>query len=373
MLGVLLFVANVFSSWTLPKYYYHLHNRRSLDVRSLRRLEKHGLSITKVTLDILFFKNCLELGVCPNFLKFKPPNLKVYRNPKTIYDGVILKQISILEKDRKSLIGKYSSLKKQLFSKINILEEMTLMSLLNKCFNKSSLSIQQRHRKKLLAVWKGDRVRCPDCLINISDRKLTPQEENVLRFGLKHHVTPQKVDQDAMKINIEKTVSSAIRLDTSNNVDSEEEDITREFYVPDTFKDNIKLYLNSFLSACKTICSTKMNQLFHKTLSCLAKDKTIKVCKFDKGTGVVIMNSTDYASKLDKIVLDKSKFQEVPIKEGKPHPIISKENSVKYYLETYLKPFISPEIYSKLIPVAANQVNCMVCARSIRKTFHYVL
>ena len=350
--GVLLLLAACFNGLTLPKLYYSLRNSRSLDVGSLRKLEKHGLRITKLTLDIVYFKNCLELGVCPKFLRFKPPKLRVYQNPKSIYDGVISKQISILERERISQIRRYNSLKNQVCSKINFLEEMTLMSLLTKCFNKSSVSIQQRHKRKLLALWKDDRVRSPDCLINISDRELNAQEENVLRFGLKHHVPPKKVDLDTMKVNIEKTVSSATRLAAGENVNVNEdfEEVTQEVHIPEDFKDNIKVYLNSFMIACKNICSTKMNQFFHKTLSLLSRDKTIKVCKFDKGTGVVIMNSSDYFSKLDKIVSDKSKFQEVPVKESKPHPIIAKENSVKYYLETYLMPFIPEDLYRKLVP-----------------------
>ena len=300
-----------FNGLTLPKFYYSLRNSRSLDVRSLRKLEKHGLSVTKLTLDILYFKNCLELGVCPKFLRFKPPKLRVYQNPKSIYDGVLSKQISILEKDRKVMIGKYNSLKKQVCNKINFLEEMTLMSLLSKCFNKSSVSVQARHKKKLMALWKGDRVRSPDCLINISDRVLNTQEENVLRCGLKHHVPPKEVDLDTMKVNIEKTVSSATRLEADDMyIEEDSEDVTKDLHIPDDFKDNIKVYLSAFMTASKNICSTKMNQYFHKTLSLLSRDKTIKVCKFDKGTGVVIMNSSDYVSKLNKIVLDKSKFEE---------------------------------------------------------------
>ena len=75
--GVWLLLIACFNGLTLPKFYYSLRNSRGLDVGSLRKLEKHGLSLTKLTLDIVFFKNCLELGVCPKFLKFKPPKLSL--------------------------------------------------------------------------------------------------------------------------------------------------------------------------------------------------------------------------------------------------------------------------------------------------------
>ena len=116
------------------------------------------------------------------------------------------------------------------------------------------------------------------------------------------------------------------------------------------FKDKIKAHFNSFISACKNVCSTKINVLFHKTLSKLSKNKDIKVCKFDKGTGAVILNTEEYISKLDSIVLDKSKFKEVIVKEGDKHPILAKESSVKYYLDTYLKPYIEKINFKTLVP-----------------------
>jgi len=42
----------------------------------------------------------------------------------------------------------------------------------------------------------------------------------------------------------------------------------------------------------------------------LARDSTIKICKFDKGNGIAILKTKDYFEKLDKIVEDQSKFLE---------------------------------------------------------------
>ena len=43
----------------------------------------------------------------------------------------------------------------------------------------------------------------------------------------------------------------------------------------------------------------------------LNKDPNIKVCKYDKGNGIAIVNTEDYYGKLDEIVNDKSKFVEL--------------------------------------------------------------
>ena len=69
----------------------------------------------------------------------------------------------------------------------------------------------------------------------------------------------------------------------------------------------------------------------------LSDNSYIKICRFDKGKGVAILNSNDYISKLNSIVNDKSKFKEVKI--GNLHPIIPKEKSIIYYIRKYLKEF----------------------------------
>ena len=48
--------------------------------------------------------------------------------------------------------------------------------------------------------------------------------------------------------------------------------------------------------------------MYHRTLQNLSRDKSIKVCSFDKGNGLVILNSSDYYEKLDAIVNDATKF-----------------------------------------------------------------
>ena len=41
----------------------------------------------------------------------------------------------------------------------------------------------------------------------------------------------------------------------------------------------------------------------------LHQNKSIIVCKLDKGNGVVLFNKSDYVKKMKNILLDKSKFK----------------------------------------------------------------
>ena len=56
-------------------------------------------------------------------------------------------------------------------------------------------------------LWKDNRSKSPDCLLNLSKVKLSVLEENVLRLGLKHHILPKKIDEGSIRVEVEKLVS----------------------------------------------------------------------------------------------------------------------------------------------------------------------
>ena len=46
-----------------------------------------------------------------------------------------------------------------------------------------------------------------------------------------------------------------------------------------------------------------------QAITTLRQNKSIIVCKPDKGNGVVLLNKSDYVKKMENILLDKSKFK----------------------------------------------------------------
>ena len=73
------------------------------------------------------------------------------------------------------------------------------------------------------------------------------------------------------------------------------------------------------------------------------------MCSFDKGNGLVILNSSDYYKKLDEIVNDATKFTIITPEPQKPHPVIKKQNSVIYHINTYMKGHVDEEILSEIV------------------------
>ena len=92
----------------------------------------------------------------------------------------------------------------------------------------------------------------------------------------------------------------------------------------DETKDELKFLMKKFTKDIHHACSTRMKQSLHCTLNKLCQDLKMKVCRYDKGNGVAILNSTDYCEKLNKIVNDRSKFVELQIDSNK-YPLIAKK------------------------------------------------
>ena len=65
------------------------------------------------------------------------------------------------------------------------------------------------------------------------------------------------------------------------------------------------------------------------------------------------MDTVDYYNKLDSIINDETKFEKMSFDANDDHPIIKKQNSVKYYVETYLKDKTEVDLKNKLIPVGS--------------------
>ena len=100
-------------------------------------------------------------------------------------------------------------------------------------------------------------------------------------------------------------------------------------------------------------CDKRHNQFIHRTLSSLSHNPKIKMCKFDKGERVAVLNSDDYDAKFDVIVNDTSKFVEINTENQSNHPIIAKERSITYYIRKHLKEF-DKETVKSLIPSSSS-------------------
>ena len=144
-----------------------------------------------------------------------------------------------------------------------------MLSLLSDTFQHTAKTNIVIRQKKLLRSWIKQRNKSPNCLINLSYRKLSIQEEVSLRFGLNHHTLPKKVNENDIKANIEQFLNKL--------------KVHESFDIDDETCDDIECALKQFINGGKKLCSNRSNVELHQTLKNLADDTSIKICKFDKG------------------------------------------------------------------------------------------
>ena len=132
----------------------------------------------KLQFDLKYFQRCLDLGLYPPFLRFKPPKLRAYDDVNKVLNQVVINQIKTVKDEQRCEEKKLRNLISTIGLQLTYIEKVSLILLLKKANEKAALEIVKRHEKKLYNLWRASRPRTPDSLMNLSSRKLTLEEEN---------------------------------------------------------------------------------------------------------------------------------------------------------------------------------------------------
>ena len=310
------------STFSLSQLYFKINNRKGVAVKLFRKYEDLSYKLAKKRLDKEFFCTCLDLEMCPRFLKFKPPRLKAYANTKIMYQQAVRQQLVVVDSELDVKRKQWTYVRKTLYDNLNILERRCLEKLLETYLNKKLCVDKDRINKKLKKLWDSSKSPSPDCLLNLSSKKLGVCEQNVLYLGLNHHVLPKKVDENEIKAQVEKLMKGVV-WHTDITVDNDA-------------KDEIKREVHTFVKSVRRVCSKRANQTFHKTIKKLSADNSIVCCKFDKGNGVVLLDRGDYIKKCNDILSDETKFQKLDSSKISDI-ILRKRSSLQDYVFRYLR------------------------------------
>ena len=112
-----------------------------------RKNERLSLKVVKLKLDVNYFETCLNLKICPRFLKFKPPNLSVYNKPDNLFPSVLGKKLKETNRELRIAESRFRSMKQQILS---VIEKQCLIALLTRFFKSSAQQVLAIHNKKLV-------------------------------------------------------------------------------------------------------------------------------------------------------------------------------------------------------------------------------
>ena len=339
MLFVNFIVLLLLKTSKIPEFYFKLNSKRNVPVSIFRACEKLATKHAKLQLDLLYFEHCLELGLCPDFLKCKPLRIRgITSITGSINEQAVKYKISEIQKQIKTNISRLHRSKQTIQEQISWLEWITLSTLINNRIRHELDKIKIRHEEKLTKLWIRQRIYTPEAVKNFSTVKLTTCELDALRYGLKHHILPSKLKIMNFKASMEKGFHF-IKADISSELDHR-------------LKDKVKHHCDSFINASASVCGNTKNKKLHNTLRNLSRNAKIKVTSYDKGNGIVILDSEDNISKLDSIISDQTKFEVINYNQDNfsSNPVIKAENKLVYFLRKYVKPFINDNTYRNIIP-----------------------
>ena len=157
-----------------------------LRIQDFRKFEKLHLKKQKLQLDINYLNNCKQLGVCPNFLVFKLPNVSkhdAFGIRKKLLRSAINKANKQFHQTSKALITTERNLSNILSSIDFYILNRSVTHFNNKILQKCIATQQKKlsaltHNRNLPTFSHNDTIN------NLTNYKLTQEKSDLLKSGL---------------------------------------------------------------------------------------------------------------------------------------------------------------------------------------------
>ena len=112
------------------------------------------------------------------------------------------------------------------------------------------------------------------------------EETKALLYGVKQHILLKNINEIDIKSRVEKALYA-----TDGSEEGEPNTVNNSFL------ENLRRSTVSFIKSAKSVCGAYWNKCIHSTIDKLRKNTDTKMCSFDKGNGIVIVNTSEYYEK----------------------------------------------------------------------------
>ena len=190
-----------------------------------------------------------------------------------------------------------------------------------------------------------------ETVLNLSGTRLSDDELEILKYGLKHSIEPLHINKTDMLTTFD-FIHRSMSKDLKHEKDAGE------------VKAKMSYLANNYANTYK---SSKNTLRKHKIIKMLRKNKDILITKPDKGNGVIIVNRAIYMSSLYEIVNDTSKFLKLS-----SDPTIGRERKLHTLHTLNKKGFFSKEQYENIYP-SGSQPTSLYGNSANQTNLHFVL
>ena len=214
-----------------------------------------------------------------------------------------------------SLPNVTTELLESVYQRHNGIDWLIIKKLLFRNIRKSEQSIIRTHEKKLRNLKKNrsNPFTHEEVVKNCSTKNLSFEELNIPKFGLNHSLPPLKLRKTNVFVSFE-MIHRLLREDLKNDTDKP------------TLKAQLSHLANSYVYNYQPSRSTLTK---HRILKKLRNDKEIVILRPDKGSGVVVLNRSDYEKSIKNLINDKTKFKELS-----EDVTIKRESKLQRFLRT---------------------------------------
>ncbi|CAF3195184.1 unnamed protein product [Rotaria socialis] len=300
------------------------HHRILLNYRTVK---KFYLRVALVQLDIRFLKSCRTKDIIPKFLWFKTANRNLAASPayknsqRRLLNAEINYKYKHLNKLKK--MYQYSVTVLQQYCPGDLFERLQQIITLICCplIKTKEQDIEEKLHRHLLRTAPKHTVD-PTVVTNQSTRILSNDEIDCLANGLDYGLVPKRFDEMNAVGNIEQffhRVTDIYQHHKKFMKDLRDNDkiIPNDIRVLNTNEMTLASHLRSLTDTFRHQADRyrqKQYQIrgeqkqYYKLLKLLKQDNSIVVTRPDKGRGIVLMNKSDYLSKMHAILSDSAKF-----------------------------------------------------------------
>ena len=277
------------------------HRYSKQQLKLLNDLQRSRRKLQNLTIQNVFLERCLENKVVPSFIRARIERSKLKCSPsveKTFVYDEIGKTVSTLSfvKSKYNFHLKTASQWLSELDKLRFLRFLVRMdcSIKARKLNKHDKTIAYLRMKRF-----GNFDPSSSNVLNLSTYELSSTELFALKHGLKFSIPPRNISREMVFSEFE-TLSSQLHHHTPRS----KEDLERL---------NAKLY-----DLAHGFCGTgtpidlgdfRMRKECYIAFKSLRSNRNIVITKPDKGSGVVLLDHTQYVSKMLEVLSDRCKFK----------------------------------------------------------------
>ena len=257
----------------------------------------------KAQLDLAFLIQCRDHGVVPRFLNFKLANqhLRQSQTYEACRGRLLAQEIHHKRNNIKRLGTKLESTLDNLRTSVSFLDFQHLTSFISlnnvKSLQRSEV-VQNQKLERLKQEYLSNGIDPDKVIFNHSNYELSDIEKKVLSRGLRFGIRPDKLNYCQVPTPFENLAFKLKREPLSDAVNFDFN------YIKTRLK---AMAYSSYYSYSPESLPLNISKVELLALKNLSRNKEIVVLHPDKGNRVVILNRTDYVSKIESLLEDATK------------------------------------------------------------------